>query len=74
MIKSLISLLLCVIDPQKEKSACGKRLWDLIFKLKKNSIVKNLVSWGVFLVVPYVLFNFMDSIGTKETAAELQPQ
>lgn len=74
MIKSLISLLLCVIDPQKEKSVCGKRVWDLIFKLKKNSIVQNLVSWGIFLVVPYVLFNFMDSIGIKETAAELQPQ
>lgn len=74
MIKSLISLLLCVIDPRKEKSVCGKRMWDLIFKLKKNSIVQNLVSWGFFLVVPYVLFNFMDSIGIKETAAELQPQ
>ena len=74
MIKSLISLLINVIDPQKEKSVCGKRVWDLIFKLKKNSIVQNLVSWGIFLVVPYVLFNFMDSIGIKETAAELQPQ
>lgn len=74
MIKSLISLLINVIDPQKEKSVCGKRVWDLIFKLKKNSIVQNLVSWGIFLVVPYVLFNFMDSIGTREIAAELQPQ
>lgn len=74
MIKSLISLLINVIDPRKEKSVCGKRVWDLIFKLKKNSIVQNLVSWGIFLVVPYVLFNFMDSIGIKETAAELQPQ
>lgn len=74
MIKSLISLLINVIDPQKEKSVCGKRVWDLIFKLKKNSIVQNLVSWGIFLVVPFVLFNFMDGIGIKETAAELQPQ
>lgn len=74
MIKSLIFLLLCVIDPRKEKSVCGKRVWDLIFKLKKNRIVQNLVSWGIFLVVPYVLFNFMDSIGIKETVAELQPQ
>lgn len=74
MIKSLISLLLCVIDPRKEKSVCGKKLWNLIFKLKRNGIVHNLVSWGIFLVVPYVLFNFMDSIGIKETAAELQPQ
>lgn len=74
MIKLLISLLINVIDPQKEKSVCGKRGWDLIFKLKKNSIVQNLVSWGIFLVVPYVLFSFMDSIGIKETAAELQPQ
>ena len=74
MIKSLISLLLCVIDPRKEKSVCGKKLWNLIFKLKKNGIVHNLVSWGIFLVVPYVLFNFMDSVGIKETAAELQPQ
>lgn len=74
MIKSLISLLINVIDPQKEKSVCGKRVWDLIFKLKKNSIVQNLVSWGIFLVVPFVLFNFMDGIGSKETAAELQPQ
>lgn len=74
MIKSLISLLLCVIDPRKEKSVCGKKLWNLIFKLKRNGIVHNLVSWGIFLVVPYVLFNFMNGIGIKETAAELQPQ
>ena len=74
MIKSLISLLINVIDPQKERSICGKKLWNLILKLKKNSIVRKLVSWGIFFIVPYVLFNFMDSIGTQETAAELQPQ
>ena len=44
MIKSLISLLINVIDPQKEKSVCGKKLWNLIFKLKRNGIVYNLVS------------------------------
>ena len=52
MIKSLISLLINVIDPQKEKSVRGKRVWDLIFKLKKNSIVQNLVTWCILLVYP----------------------
>lgn len=74
MIKLLVSLLVNFVDFQKGKTIHKNKLWNLIAKLKRNTVIRNLVSWGVFLIVPFILFNFMDNIGTKEILAELQPQ
>ena len=74
MIKLLVCLFINIVDSSKPKPIYENKLWSLITKLKKHTVIRNLLSWIIFLVVPYVLFNFMDSIGIKETAAELQPQ
>lgn len=74
MIKLLVCLFINIVDSSKSKPIYENKLWSLITKLKKHTVIRNLLSWIVFLMVPFILFYFMDSIGTREIAAELQPQ
>ena len=74
MIKLLVCLFINIVDSSKPKPIYENKLWNLITKLKKHTVIRNLLSWIVFLIVPFILFYFMDSIGTSEIAAELQPQ
>lgn len=74
MIKLLVSLFINIVDSSKPKPIYENKLWSLITTLKKHTVIRNLLSWVVFLMVPFILFYFMDSFETREIASELQPQ
>lgn len=56
MIKLLVCLFINIVDSSKPKPIYENKLWSLITKLKKHTVIRNLLSWIVFLMVPFILF------------------
>lgn len=74
MIRFIIFLLTNLIDPlQKELGVEGK-LGNFITKMQEHPRMRKLLSWILFLTIPYFLLYTMDVLGRRDAAAELQPQ
>lgn len=74
MIKLIISLLMNWIDPSQKEFGVEGKLGNFITKLREHPRMRKLLSWILFLTIPYFLLYTMDVLGRRDAAAELQPQ